>query len=58
MAKGGQFSLILQSGKLTIIHNGKQLIEEITKKGSKFPDVSTGSDVETVKSVFRNATHY
>ena len=58
MAKGGQFSLILQSGKLTIIHNGEQLIEEITKKGSKFPDVSTGSDVETVKSVFRNATHY
>jgi len=58
MAKGGQFSLILRSGKLTIIHNGKQLIEEITKKESKFPDVSTGSDVETVKSVFRNATHY
>lgn len=27
------------SAMLTIVHNGEQLIEEITKKGSKLPDV-------------------
>lgn len=27
------------SAMLTIVHNGEQLIEEITKKGTKFPDV-------------------
>ena len=27
------------SAMLTIVHNDEQLIEEITKKGSKFPDV-------------------
>lgn len=27
------------SAMLTIVHNGEQLIEEITRKGSQFPDV-------------------
>lgn len=27
------------SAQLTIVHNGEQLIEELTKKGSKLPDV-------------------
>jgi CheY-like chemotaxis protein len=76
---------------LTIVHNGEQVVEEITKKGSKLPDVlfldlnmprkngfsslgeikrnadledlpiviiTTSSDPDTVKRVFRDAAHY
>jgi CheY-like chemotaxis protein len=79
------------SARLTIVQNGEELIEEISKKGNTFPDVlfldlnmprkngfvslgeikrrtdlqdlpviilSTASDAETVKNVFRNAAHY
>lgn len=79
------------SAVLTIVHNGEELIEAITKKGNMFPDVlfldlnmprkngfvslgeikrstelqdlpviilSTASDVETIKNVFRDAAHY
>ncbi len=79
------------SAILTIVHNGEELIEALTKKGNKFPDVlfldlnmprktglaslgqikrstdlqdlpvvilSTASDEESVKNVFRNAAHY
>ncbi|HET6557941.1 MAG TPA: hypothetical protein VFG54_11545, partial [Prolixibacteraceae bacterium] len=27
------------SARLTIVHNGEQLIEQLTKKGNKLPDV-------------------
>lgn len=79
------------SASLTIVHNGEQVIGELTKKGNKLPDVlfldlnmprkngfatlgeikrntrlqdlpviiiSTSSELETVKMVFRDAAHY
>lgn len=79
------------STSLTIVHNGEQVIEELTRKGNKLPDVlfldlnmprkngfaslgeikrnielqnlpviilSTASERETVKNVFRDAAHY
>ena len=79
------------SARLTIVSNGEELIEEISKKDSKLPDVlfldlnmpkkngisslgeikrntdlqnlpviilSTASDLDTVKNVYRNAAHY
>ena len=79
------------SARLTIVSNGEELIEEISKKDCKLPDVlfldlnmpkkngisslgeikrntdlqnlpviilSTASDLDTVKNVYRNAAHY
>ena len=79
------------SAHLTIVHNGEQVFEELSKKGNKLPDVlfldlnmprkngfaslgeikrstelqhlpvvilSTASEQETVKNVYRDAAHY
>lgn len=79
------------SSCLTVVHNGEQLIEELSRKGKKLPDVlfldlnmprkngfaalgeikrnstleklpvviiSTSSELESVKKVFRDAAHY
>ncbi len=79
------------SAHLTIVNNGEELIEELTLKGKKLPDVlfldlnmprkngfaslgeikrntsleklpviilSTSSELESVKKVFRDAAHY
>ncbi len=79
------------SASLTVVHNGEKVIEELTKKGSKLPDVlfldlnmprkngfatlgsikrsselqnvpviiiTTASEQEMVKIVFRDAAHY
>ena len=77
--------------RLTIVHNGEQVVEELNRKGMKLPDVlfldlnmprkngfaalgeikrhpelqklpviiiSTSSELDTIKKVFRDAAHY
>ena len=77
--------------RLTIVHNGEQVVEELNRKGMKLPDVlfldlnmprkngfaalgeikrhpeleklpviiiSTSSELDSIKKVFRDAAHY
>ncbi len=79
------------AARLSIVHNGEQVVEELNRKGMKLPDVlfldlnmprkngfaalgeikrhpefqklpviiiSTSSELDTIKKVFRDAAHY